>query len=154
MTETDAVDVWKHRIEAGNRAFRKNDFKEAVICYQKACARAQSLLEFSADYRGAVAALLVSYHNLADTLILEEQETKALGRLRDVHWVLMMKLNRSGIPPAQHWALLDGCHRNRVQICLTVRTLHERSASKASVPLAPVIALRRAHVGEGLLSRL
>ena len=148
------MDVWKYRIEAGNRAFRKNDFKEAIICYQKACARAQSLVEFSADYRDTVAALLVSYHNLADTLILEEQEATALARLRDVHWVLMMKLNRSGVPPAQHWALLDGCQRNRIQICLTVRTLHTRRAGHIARPLAPVIALRRPHVGERLLSRL
>lgn len=123
MQANSAVEVWKNRMLAGNRAFEEKDLKSAVAYYRKAGERAKVLLEAGFDCEGMVAALMVSYHNLADALLLDGQRALAMDALREVHRILIRNLNSSSITPAQRFALLDGCHRNRAQISLTVRAL-------------------------------
>ncbi len=115
------MQVWETRIQAGNRAFAAGAFHEAVESYRKACERAEVLFQRWFDYRATVAALVVSYHNLADTYVCLHQQERTLATLRDIQRLLIRHMNRPGIVPAKQRALLDGCHRTREQISLTVR---------------------------------
>ncbi|MFA5496149.1 MAG: hypothetical protein WC247_15400 [Porticoccaceae bacterium] len=135
------MEVWKKRINAGNRAFRNHDLGAAIGCYTSACERAKILFGLSFDYYGTVAALVVSHHNLADALLLDGQPAKALEVLTQVHRILLRQLNRPSLAPSRHEALLDGCHRTRLHMSLTVRDLGGGVAECAGLRVAPVLPI-------------
>lgn len=57
---------WKHKTLVGNQAHERGDIESAKADYQLALRRAQQLFFGWFDREEAVAAVLVSYHNLAD----------------------------------------------------------------------------------------
>ncbi|WP_051231765.1 tetratricopeptide repeat protein [Stutzerimonas azotifigens] len=60
------MEHWKDMIAAGNRHFQLGDWVEARELYLQALALALTLFERWPDADEAVAALVVSHHNLAD----------------------------------------------------------------------------------------
>ncbi|KAF1070845.1 MAG: hypothetical protein GAK45_00675 [Pseudomonas citronellolis] len=57
---------WQHTIELGNRCFIRNELIDAREHYLRALALAQVLLERWHDADEAVAAFVISHHNLGD----------------------------------------------------------------------------------------
>lgn len=103
---------WKIHICAGNRCFEAEQNMTASGHYHRAIALADALLSGHDDPRAAVAALLVSHHNLADLYLRANQLTLAEDELRSVHQKLSLALN--GVQPntAQSDALLWGVSRS------------------------------------------
>lgn len=57
---------WKQLIIEGNQLFEQKCFAEAFDVYQKAKERAYVLFQIWPDVDEATAALVVSYHNIAE----------------------------------------------------------------------------------------
>ena len=85
MLQTDEMTVWKAQICAGNDCFDKRQILSALAHYHKAIDQAQALLEQWDDPKAAVAALLVSHHNLADLYLTEDKAMLAEYELQKVH---------------------------------------------------------------------
>lgn len=135
------MDIWKKRMTAGNRAFQNHDLDLAIRCYTNACERARTLFALSFDYYGTVAAVVVSHHNLADAMLLDHQPDQALEVLTQVHHFLIKQLNKPSLAPTRHQALLDGCHRTRRQMSLTVRELGGGGVVCCRTRIAPVLPI-------------
>lgn len=60
------MENWKVTITAGNQAFRDGADAKAEAHYQRACQIAQSLLIDTDQFETKLAALAISYQNLAD----------------------------------------------------------------------------------------
>ncbi len=77
------MDLWKKAIQTGNQAFASGHFTKARLHYRQACDHALWWLERCDDYRDGLAALGVSYQNLADTYLhRHEQEQWASSHVQ------------------------------------------------------------------------
>ncbi|MBL4631285.1 MAG: hypothetical protein JKY14_09070 [Paraglaciecola sp.] len=85
MLQTDDMTVWKAQICAGNDCFDKNQLLSAIAHYQKAIKQAQTLIDSWEEPKAAVAALMVSYHNLADLYLRENSVLLAEYELHNAH---------------------------------------------------------------------
>ncbi|WP_370280110.1 hypothetical protein [Pontibacterium sp.] len=88
------IDQWKSAITAGNDCFNAQRNGEAIRHYENAKAVACALYPQSRDAEEAIAAVVVSYHNLADLYLrenlpelaeieLQKSHTYVLNALRD-----------------------------------------------------------------------
>ena len=98
INEDDEFNIWKSHICAGNKCFDDKKTVPAIVHYQKSIVAAEDLLEHSDNDRAAVAAVIVSSHNLADLYIQANEIALAENELRNVHFKLT--------------ALLDGADNN------------------------------------------
>lgn len=82
-----AADHWKELIVAGNRAYDCGEYRTAQVCYRRACELSCTAFAtwVGCDYDSAVAALVVSYLNLADTEVRLCNTDAAAGWLREIH---------------------------------------------------------------------
>ncbi len=105
------MERWKSHTQAGNAAFERGDLETAERYYQQACERAEKLLDHWLEPGDAVAALVVSYHNLADLYFRQGHDQAALSSLQTVHQMLMRRLRRENVEPARRNALMQGISR-------------------------------------------
>ncbi|WP_236207777.1 tetratricopeptide repeat protein [Pseudomonas tohonis] len=92
------MEYWKRTIEAGNHCFRAGDWIEARERYLQALAQAQMLLERWSDPDQAVAAFVVSHHNLADLHLMLGQPEETAENLCACHERLLQVLRDPGLP--------------------------------------------------------
>lgn len=94
------MEYWKRTIEAGNRSFHSGDWIEARELYLQALAQAQMLLERWPDADQAVAAFVVSHHNLADLHLMLGQPEETAENLCTCHERLLQVLRDTSLPEA------------------------------------------------------
>ncbi|MDU9410783.1 tetratricopeptide repeat protein [Pseudomonas sp. zfem005] len=92
------MEYWKRTIEAGNRSFHSGDWIEARELYLQALAQAQMLLERWPDADQAVAAFVVSHHNLADLHLMLGQPEETAENLCTCHERLLQVLRDTSLP--------------------------------------------------------
>ena len=80
---------WQHMMKIGNQLFGAGDFYSAREQYLQALALAQVLFDRWANADEAVAALVVSHHNLADLHLRIGQPEEAAEYLCAVHEYLL-----------------------------------------------------------------
>jgi hypothetical protein len=85
MLQTDEMTIWKAQICAGNDCFDKCQTLSALAHYHKAIEQAQALIDHWDEPKAAVAALVVSHHNLADLYLREDKALLAEYELHKVH---------------------------------------------------------------------
>lgn len=110
------MEHWKSIIEEGNRCFVDGDWVQARERYLQALAEAQLLLGRWSDHEQAVAAFVVSHHNLADLHLTLEQPESAAENLCACHERLLSILGNDALPEALHQAALRHSQRTYLEL--------------------------------------
>ncbi|WP_116800569.1 tetratricopeptide repeat protein [Pseudomonas syringae] len=97
---------WKRTIELANRCFNLGDWVEARELYLQALALAQVLFERWADVDEAVAACVISHHNLSDLHLSLGQPEESAEYLCAIHQHLLQTMQNQRLPPALREAAL------------------------------------------------
>lgn len=92
------MELWKQTIEAGNRCFNAGLWIEAREHYLQALALAQVLFERCLDVDAAVAAFVISQHNLADLHLMLGQPEEAADCLCACHERLLKSRTDGTLP--------------------------------------------------------
>ncbi|MDI4661242.1 MULTISPECIES: tetratricopeptide repeat protein [Cobetia] len=117
------MDEWKRETQAGNLLFEQGDYAMAEQHYLNAYHFADIFLMPSADPDGGVAALVVSYQNLAELYRAQGQHPQAMRALQAAHARLSHALSAPGLCHAHQQALLRGSGQVRMEIMNTVQWL-------------------------------
>ena len=114
------MEKWKRNITAGNECFNNNQLISALAHYQCAKSRAKQLLGNWFNAEQAVAAVVISYHNLADLYHREGYFKLEQRELRDVYLFVLSALENStsgkvstDSPDGEHQALVRAAMRCR-----------------------------------------
>ena len=102
---------WKRTIEQANRCFNLGEWVEARELYLQALALAQVLFERWPDADEAVAACVISHHNLADLHLSLGQPEESAEYLCAIHQRLLQAMQDSRLQPALRQAALR--HSNK-----------------------------------------
>lgn len=136
---------WKRTIELANRSFNLGEWVEARELYLQALALAQVLFERWPDADEAVAACVVSHHNLADLHLSLGQPEESAEYLCAIHQRLLQAMQDNRLSPALRQAALRHSNKTyvellnfigehgeypRTQRLLTSSVEHNRSASQ------------------------
>ncbi|TBV04095.1 hypothetical protein [Phytopseudomonas dryadis] len=105
------MEHWQRTIEAGNRYFAEGSWVEAREQYLQALALAQVLFERWRDADAAVAALVVSQHNLADLQLMLGHPEEAAEHLCACHEHLLRSMANQRLAPALRQAALNHSRR-------------------------------------------
>lgn len=110
------MEHWKIIIEAGNRCFAEGDWVQARELYLQALAEAQVSLGRWADHEQAVAAFVVSHHNLADLHLALNQPESAAENLCSCHERLLSIHGHDAQPEALRQAALRHSQRTYLEL--------------------------------------
>lgn len=105
------MEHWKSTIVKGNSCFNRGDLIEARELYLQALALAQVLLERWSDADEAVAALVISHHNLADLHLSLHQPEESAEYLCSAHQRLLQMIQNPSLTPTLRQAALR--HSNK-----------------------------------------
>jgi len=97
---------WKRTIEIANRCFQQGNLVDAREHYLQALALAQVLFERWADVDEAVAACVISHHNLADLHLRLDQPEESAEYLCAIHQRLLRAAQETRLSPALRQAAL------------------------------------------------
>lgn len=86
------ISQWKAEITSGNHCFNQQRIGDAIRHYENAKSVARALFPYWQDTQAAVAAVVVSYHNLADLYLRENLPEHAGIELRKSHNFLLNAL--------------------------------------------------------------
>ena len=107
---------WKRTIEQANRCFNLGEWVEARELYPQALALAQVLFERWADPDEAVAACVISHHNLADLHLSLGQPEESAEYLCAIHQRLLQTLQDPRLPDALRQAALRHSNKTYAQL--------------------------------------
>lgn len=110
------MEHWKITIEAGNRCFAEGDWVQARELYLHALAEAQVLFGRWRDHDMAVAAFVISHHNLADLHLTLGQAEEAAENLCASHEKLLQTLANAQLPEALREAALHHSRRTYLEL--------------------------------------
>lgn len=105
------MEHWKSTILKGNSCFNRGDLVDARELYLQALALAQMLLERWRDPDEAVAAFVISHHNLADLHLSLNQPEESAEYLCSVHQRLLQVIQSAHLTPALRQAAFH--HSNK-----------------------------------------
>lgn len=93
------MEHWKRTIERANRCFMAGELVDAREAYLQALALAQVLFERWADADEAVAACVISHHNLADLHLRLNQPEESAEYLCAIHQRLLQAMQDPRLTP-------------------------------------------------------
>ena len=93
------MEHWKRTIERANRCFMAGELVDAREAYLQALALAQVLFERWADADEAVAACVISHHNLADLHLRLNQPEESAEYLCAIHQRLLQTMQDPRLSP-------------------------------------------------------
>lgn len=110
------MDDWKRLICRGNRCFERGDFACARTVYLEALDVSERLLPAWPDADAAVAAFVVSHHNLADLYVHLDCLDEAGDHLQAAHATLMRMVCDERAAPSLQEAALRHSQRTRAEM--------------------------------------
>lgn len=125
------MDHWKQTIERANALFAEGNWVDAREHYLRALALAQILFERWGDPEEAVAAFVVSHHNLADLHLELRQPEESAEYLCAAHEHLLHAVADSQLPAALRQAALRHSDRTYTELLgfIAVHGEYPRTAS-------------------------
>lgn len=110
------MEHWKRTIEAGNRCYVEGDWVQARELYLQALAEAQVLFGRWADHDMAVAAFVISHHNLADLHLMLGQPEEAAENLCASHERLLQALADASLAEELRTAAMHHSRRTYLEL--------------------------------------
>lgn len=116
---------WKRHIVEGNKHFDSHQWGKAENLYQRAKSEAKCQLLSWPDTEEAVAALVVSYHNLADLYGTSDVSLRKHQELQAAHTYLLGVLQDDALNTQQMDAVLQGINKTYLAL---ITYLQERKS--------------------------
>jgi len=110
------MEHWKLTILKGNSCFNSGDLIDARELYLQALALAQVLLERWSVPDEAVAAFVISHHNLADLHLALKQPEESAEYLCAAHQRLLHVIQNSHLQPALRQAAFNHSHKTYAEL--------------------------------------
>ena len=110
------MEHWKRTIERANRCFAQGELVDAREHYLQALALAQVLFERWSDADEAVAACVISHHNLADLHLRLNQPEESVEYLCAIHQRLLHTMQNDRLVPALRQAALRHSSKTYVEL--------------------------------------
>ena len=112
------MEHWKRTIERANRCFAEGELVDAREHYLQALALAlaQVLFERWSDADEAVAACVISHHNLADLHLRLNQPEESVEYLCAIHQRLLQTMQNARLPTALREAALRQSSKTYVEL--------------------------------------
>ncbi|MDG9923804.1 MULTISPECIES: tetratricopeptide repeat protein [unclassified Pseudomonas] len=110
------MEHWKKTIEAGNRRFAEGDWVQARELYLQALAEAQVLFGRWADHDMAVAAFVISHHNLADLHLMLGHLEEAAENLCASHERMLQTLADTALAEGLRAAAMHHSRRTYLEL--------------------------------------
>ena len=110
------MEHWKSTIERANRCFAAGELVDAREHYLQALALAQVLFERWSDADEAVAACVISHHNLAALHLRLNQPEESVEYLCAIHQRLLHTLQNDRLVPALREAALRHSSKTYVEL--------------------------------------
>ena len=129
------MELWKRHICAGNDCFHAHQDLAATSHYRQAIHLAEELFDLHDDPQAAVAAIIVSYHNLADLFLREEEFALAEKELRAVHKKMTDALENADANSHLSDALLWGLSRTHFALIVHLKNHPGRVTSEPVTPI-------------------
>ncbi|NWE27908.1 hypothetical protein [Pseudomonas gingeri] len=136
------MEHWKRTIERANRYFNLGELVDAREHYLQALALAQVLYERWPDAEEAVAACVISHHNLADLHLRLNQPEESVEYLCAIHQRLLQTVQDTRLAPQLREAAMHQSSKTYVQLLAfisehgeyprTSRLLYSQAASSGS----------------------
>ncbi|MBD8602331.1 hypothetical protein IFT80_06770 [Pseudomonas sp. CFBP 8771] len=136
---------WKRITETANASFVRGELIEAREHYLQALAWAQVLFERWADVDEAVAACVISHHNLADLHLQLHQPEESAEYLCAIHERLLQAAQDSRLQPALRDAALRHASKTYAELLGFTRQhgeyprTHRLLCGAADTDVAPVV---------------
>lgn len=138
------MEHWKRTIERANRCFMLGELIDAREAYLQALALAQVLFERWGDADEAVAACVISHHNLADLHLRLNQPEESAEYLCAIHQRLLQAMQDERLRPALREAALRQSSKTYIELLnfisehgeypRTQRLLHPDTGNTRRVP--------------------
>jgi hypothetical protein len=110
------MEHWKRTILKGNSSFNAGDLIDARELYLQALALAQVLLERWSVPDEAVAAFVISHHNLADLHLALKQPEESAEYLCAAHQSLLQVIQNAHLTPALRQAAFIHSHKTYAEL--------------------------------------
>jgi tetratricopeptide (TPR) repeat protein len=134
------MEHWKRTMQIGTRYFAEGAWVDAREQYLQALALAQVLFDRWPDPDAAVAALVVSQHNLADLHLQLQRPDAAIAHLRACHEHLLRAMSDERLSTGLRDAALRHSNHSYLRL-LQVSTEHGRSASPVALTRGAPLSL-------------
>lgn len=135
MSHASELSQWQQQIQAGNDCFNEHQTLSALSHYNLAKVHAESMLAHFEDTKAAVAAVVISYHNLADLYLRENEYILAECELRHVHRKLSIALSDATPNSIGVDALLWGVSKTYIALINHLKNLPRQV--KSQIPSVP-----------------
>ncbi len=109
------MEDWKRLISRGNRCFERGDMASACTVYQDALFIAEQRLPTWPDADAAIAAFVVSHHNLADLYVRLDCLEDAAYHLQAAHAHLMWVMSDEACSVELRQAALRQSHHTQAE---------------------------------------
>ena len=110
------MEHWKRTVELANALFSRGDYIDAREQYLQALALSQVLFERWYDADEAVAAYVISHHNLADVHLRLEQPEESAEYLCAIHEYLLLCLVDVRLKPELRQACLRHSRHSYIEL--------------------------------------
>ncbi|WP_397451406.1 hypothetical protein [Pseudomonas sp. NA-150] len=110
------MELWKRTIERANRCFNLGEYIDARELYLQALALAQVLFERWPDTDEAVAACVISHHNLADLHLHLHQPEESAEYLCAIHQRLLQVMQDPRMAPTLRQSALRQSNKTYAEL--------------------------------------
>lgn len=135
------MEQWKTCMRAGNQCFEAQQYDGALTHYQAGCERALQLFTLWFDRQQAVAALVVSYHNLADLWLAMGNPEEAEQQLRRCYDYLFSTASSAQSLTEIDEALMQGLRRSYSRLLSHIRLYGSQLPSMPDPSQLPLLVI-------------
>jgi tetratricopeptide (TPR) repeat protein len=124
------MEQWKQSVSRGNNAFSEGRDDDAIRLYAKACQRALQLLPHWVNTEAAIAALVISYQNIADVYFRRSDFSQAIKTYQDLYRQLKSYYLTHADTPNTMTIFDCACRRAGTELAAAVKRLGILNASE------------------------
>jgi tetratricopeptide (TPR) repeat protein len=117
------MEQWQQTVSRGNSAFSEGRDDDAIRLYSTACQRALKLLPHWVDTEAAIAALVISYQNIADVYFRRSDFPQAIKTYQDLYRQLKSYYLTYADTPNTIIVFDCACRRAGTELAATVKRL-------------------------------
>jgi tetratricopeptide (TPR) repeat protein len=117
------MEQWQQMVSRGNNAFSEGRDDDAIRLYAKACQRALKLLPHWVDTEVAIAALVISYQNIADVYFRRCDCPQAIKTYQDLYRQLKSYSLTYADTPNTMIVFDCACRRAGIELAAAVKRL-------------------------------
>lgn len=128
------MEKWKEHIIEGNQRYKNKEFDQAISAYERSKERVKKLFDEWMNPEEVIAALLASYHNIAELHLQNDRKYLSFLELQQARTFLNQRASKLSQNNSRRLALQKGIDKNEVEI-LSFMKNHQLNPTKTNTTL-------------------